>query len=83
MTYTREQLEPDELVLRCMVPVCIVMEGDLVRKVVVCDEDLDIAKAELLEHSAVAGDAALEAARLQHAIAMANDCDWPAWEFGW
>jgi len=81
--YTREQLEPAELVLKCMVPVFIVMDGDTVRKVVVADEELDTSTAELVEHSSVRGDADLEKARLNHAIAMAEDSYWPSWDFGW
>jgi hypothetical protein len=82
MSYTREELEPAELTLVCMVPVCIVMDGDLVRKVVVCDEDMDLDKAVLADHDK-SKDEKLNAARLTHAIAMASDCEWPSWEFGW
>jgi hypothetical protein len=80
--YSREQLEPEELTLIASVPVYIVMERDLVRKVVVDDEAVDLTKAILADHS-LSGEPDLDAARLKHAVAMAGDCEWPAWRFGW
>lgn len=75
-----EVLQPSGLVLKAMVPVYIVMDGGLVSKVVVDDEALKTSECKLVEPLE---SPELDQARLAHAIAMADDCEWPSWEFGW
>lgn len=77
--YERDVLET-ALVLKAMVPVYITMDEGLVSKVVVDDEALDLKSCTLVEPIE---NPELDKARLEHAIAMADDCEWPSWEFGW
>jgi hypothetical protein len=64
-TIVREIVCPPELTLKVMCPVYIVMDGDVVRKVVVDDESLDLAGAEVIDPRT---DDVLDAERARHAV---------------
>jgi len=71
-----------EATLVALVPVYVVVDDDGVSKVVVDDEALDLSTARLADCDST-GDADKDAALLSRAVAIADDAEWPSWEFGW
>jgi len=71
-----------EVTLIASVPVYVVVDDDGVSKVVVDDEALDLTKATLMAEN-MSGIAAVDAERLARAVEIAEDNEWPSWEFGW